>query len=353
MRRETTTDLAAPRPGAIFILVTAVVFGVMPTLARLAYDAGASAVVFQAGRFGVAATALWALHLWRRGFPRVPNLRRAGWVAAMAALTSGVSLGYIGAVEWLPVQRATLTFFTFPLLVGLACHCFGVEKLNRPGAACLLAGFGGLALVIGRGESAAAGGGEWVGYGMAFGASLLAASMFFVLRAAKGEIAGMELTLWVSAASAGIFAAALALGAPSGTPQTAGGWLALLTAGLIYGLGLACLFEGMARVGPLWTAALINLEPVVSLLAAWTILGERLTPPQLAGAALVIGAIVGMRKARAGRGFQPRPESSTPVRESAQESSGGESFRSGIQSPTGQGEKKSSAGGIQNPTKSP
>ena len=287
----------APRPGAVFILVTAVIFGVMPTLAKLTYESGASATVFQTGRFACALLALWAVRLWRRGMPRIPNARRAGWIWAMAIITAGVSIGYIGAVQWLPVQQATLTFFTFPLLVGLTSHCFGVEKMNRWGAACLLAGFGGLALVIGRGAGAE-GENAWIGYGMAFGASLLVTSSFFVLRAAKPEISGMELTLWVLAACVAIFALALALGAPSGVPQTAKGWQALLAAGLIYGIGLACLYEGMARIGPLWTAALINLEPVVSLLAAWTILGERMNPPQLAGAALVIGAIVGMKKAR-------------------------------------------------------
>ena len=292
---------ATPRPGAIFIIVTALIFGTMPTLARLTYEAGGSATVFQAGRFGCATAMLWLFHLWRRGFPRRLNWRRAGWAGAMAALTAGVSIGYIGAVQWLPVQQATLTFFTFPLLVGLACHCCGVEKLNRLGAACLLAGFGGLTLVIGHSGEDSAAAKEWtmwIGYGTAFGASLLVTASFFVLRAAKREIAGMELTLWVAAMCLGIFIAALLLGAPSGTPETAKGWLALLAAGLTYGVGLACLYEGMARIGPLWTAALINLEPVISLLAAWVILGERLTPPQFAGAALVVGAIAGIKKAR-------------------------------------------------------
>ena len=278
-------------------MVTAIVFGVMPTLARLAYDSGASATVFQAGRFACALAALWSFRLWRRGFPRVPNRRRAGWIAAMAALTAGISFGYIGAVQFLPVQRATLTFFTFPLLVGLASHCFGVEKMSRFGAACLLAGFGGLALVVGQGESGAEAR-EWIGYGMAFGASLLVAASFFVLRAARREMEGMELTLWVLAGCLGIFAAALLLGAPSGVPRAASGWMAVAAAGLIYGIGLACLYEGLARIGPLWTAGLINLEPAVSLLAAWAILGERLTPPQLLGAALILGAVVGMKKAR-------------------------------------------------------
>ena len=289
---------ATPQSGAIMIVVTALVFGVMPTLASVAYDSGASATMFQAGRFGCAMVALWAFHLWRRrSFPRGLNMRRAGWVAAMAALTAGVSFGYIGAVQWLPVQQATLTFFTFPLLVGLACHCFGVEKMSRLGAVCLLAGFGGLALVVGEGEGGETGG-EWIGYGMAFGASLLVTASFFVLRAARRDIAGMELTLWVLAWCVGIFFGALALGAPSGVPETGKGWLAVLTAGMTYGIGLACLYEGIARIGPLWTAALINLEPVISLLAAWSVLGERMTPTQLAGAALVLAAIIGIKKAR-------------------------------------------------------
>ena len=42
----------------------------------------------------------------------------------------------------------------------------------------------------------------------------------------------------------GFFIAALLLGAPSGTPETTKGWLALLAAGLTYGVGLACLYEG-------------------------------------------------------------------------------------------------------------
>ena len=46
---------------------------------------------------------------------------------------------------------------------------------------------------------------------------------------------------------------------------------------------------------------------------------------------------IGAGRIGAGRGFQPRPESSTPVQDSAKESSGGGSFRSGIQSPTGAG----------------
>jgi drug/metabolite transporter (DMT)-like permease len=45
-------------------------------------------------------------------------------------------------------------------------------------------------------------------------------------------------------------------------------------------------------IGPVRTAGMMNLEPVVSVAAAALILGERLEPVQLAGCALVLLALM-------------------------------------------------------------
>ncbi len=45
------------------------------------------------------------------------------------------------------------------------------------------------------------------------------------------------------------------------------------------------------RIGTARTAVLANLAPVVALIAAWALLGERLDAPQVLGAALVIGGV--------------------------------------------------------------
>src|SRR5262249_7532213 len=45
---------------------------------------------------------------------------------------------------------------------------------------------------------------------------------------------------------------------------------------------------------PIPAAVLSNIEPLVTIAAAWLILGERLGPLQLLGVALVIAAIIGM-----------------------------------------------------------
>jgi drug/metabolite transporter (DMT)-like permease len=45
---------------------------------------------------------------------------------------------------------------------------------------------------------------------------------------------------------------------------------------------------------------MFNLEPAVTLVAAWMILGERLALIQLAGAALVLGSVLSATVAAAG-----------------------------------------------------
>jgi probable blue pigment (indigoidine) exporter len=55
-------------------------------------------------------------------------------------------------------------------------------------------------------------------------------------------------------------------------------------------------------VDPIRVAILFNIEPVVTITAAWIVLGERLGPIQLLGGLLVIAAIVAMTVLGARRG---------------------------------------------------
>lgn len=69
----------------------------------------------------------------------------------------------------------------------------------------------------------------------------------------------------------------------------------------VVGTALAYLlwFRGIARLPTSIPAFLGLLSPVVAILAGWLIAGETLTPPQLAGIAIVLGAVsVAVRPAR-------------------------------------------------------
>jgi len=81
-------------------------------------------------------------------------------------------------------------------------------------------------------------------------------------------------------------------------PVAPAGWwgLALLT--LLYGTGITILFTVLPRLGVVGNSAVMNVEPVFALVLAWLILGQAIAPVQVAGALIVVGAVIwlGMRK---------------------------------------------------------
>jgi len=56
-------------------------------------------------------------------------------------------------------------------------------------------------------------------------------------------------------------------------------------------VAMTTFLAGMALVGPTRASVLASLEVIVTLVLAFLLLGERLTPWQWAGAALILGAV--------------------------------------------------------------
>jgi drug/metabolite transporter (DMT)-like permease len=59
-------------------------------------------------------------------------------------------------------------------------------------------------------------------------------------------------------------------------------------------------FAGLKRIGPTQAIVCATLEPIVAIGSAAVFLGERLDPPQIAGATVVLAAITGLQLARGG-----------------------------------------------------
>jgi len=81
------------------------------------------------------------------------------------------------------------------------------------------------------------------------------------------------------------------------------GWpLALTMATVLFCGAISFVYSAISMIGPLPTAMMCNLEPVVATTVAFLVLGEAQGPIQILGIGLVIGAIawmqVGDRRAR-------------------------------------------------------
>ena len=98
------------------------------------------------------------------------------------------------------------------------------------------------------------------------------------------------------AATVTILARLRASADPSVLPVNAAGWGGLLGVAALQS-GLAPVyFAGVARIGALKSGMLANIQPVTSIVAAFLLFGEWLTPVQLLGGAMVIAGILIMQR---------------------------------------------------------
>ena len=276
-----------PRLATLFLAGTATIFALGSTVIRFAYDAGAGTLAIVLVRTSFAAAGLGLL----LALGKVP-LRlspRERWAAPLMGLFVG---GYSGAmykgIEYMPVALVVLTFYTYPLFTGLFLWVSGKERLTLARAIALPLAFLGLLLALdvsGRDFS-------WRGAAWA----LLGAIGFTAVLILSGRLFPPQRDtrprtfVMLATASAAAALAALVTGAVY-CPQTAAGWAGLMGSALCYLVARTSILMAAAAIGPTRVAVVMNVEPVASLILTFLILGDRLGPIQLAGAALVVAAI--------------------------------------------------------------
>ena len=277
--------------GVGYLLVACLGFGIAPSLARIAYDAGSDPPTAILMRFTVA-TMVVTLLMRRLGRPlrlAPPVRRQAMGIGLLAGL---LSYGYLSAVARIPVSIAALVFFTFPAMVAVAAHLTGQERLTPVRVAALAAAFAGIALVVGFEPGRTP---DPAGLGLALLAAVCCAASILwtsrVLRRAEPLAVNAHAVLTAMAAYILLVAAQ---GGPA-WPVTALGWAGLGGASAVYAAGFVSLFLAVQLLGPVRVATLGNIEPVIAVSAAVAILGETVTPQQAVGVLVVLAALAGLQ----------------------------------------------------------
>ncbi|HEX6317245.1 MAG TPA: DMT family transporter [Burkholderiales bacterium] len=211
---------------------------------------------------------------------------------AVIALAIGIPLSinnYMinAAIGEIPVPLAVLIFYTWPAITTAASWLLGKERFRWRAAAALALAFAGVALALNVELSAAQAKGVWLALGAAFlwSATFLLTGHFFHGRDTRVP------TLYMMLTALAVFAAACVLTGEVAWPATAAGWSGLGGVGAFYTFALIGLFFASVRIGATRAGFYMNFEPIASVLLAALILGQRLAPVQLAGAALVIAAL--------------------------------------------------------------
>lgn len=293
---------AMPRWVAIAaLLAIALSFGANNVSARLAFEHGTSVTAAVTVRSIVTALAMFAI-IRLQGVALVlpPGVR--GRAMLIGVLLAVQSFCLYSAVARIPVALALLAFNTFPMLLSLISWATGGEAPTRRTLIAMPVALLGLALaldVVGLGGSIA---GRWeeigAGVGWALGAALAWALILHLTVRWLQDVDGRVRSLLTMSVAAVIVLVAGSAGGSIALPDAPAGWLGLVLLCLFYGTAITLLFAVLPRIGAVNNAVVLSFEPIVVLALAWIFLGQSVAPRQIAGAFVVVGAIVYLNAAK-------------------------------------------------------
>ncbi|HEU4679356.1 MAG TPA: DMT family transporter, partial [Terrimicrobiaceae bacterium] len=217
----------------------------------------------------------------------------------MISLGSGVGYavilyGYLGAVNYLPVNLVILIYFIHPLLVGLLALWLGQERLTFASIGALAVALLGLGLVIGFSIEKI----DALGLGLAVTAMVVTAIVIVANSRAMAQAPAISVCFFMMLSAAVILAALFVLFGNFALPSTALSWMGFVGVAIAATTGTLTFLCGMTYVGATRAAMLTNLEPVLGVLFAINVLGERVTLVQGVGILVVIAAIIFMEQQR-------------------------------------------------------
>jgi len=271
--------------GVLLIIVSAVSFGTLAIFGRYAFADGLDIFTLLFLRFTLAAIVIAGLLIFRR--EKIPHGKELYLLIGMGAVGYvGQSFSYLTAIKFASVGLVALLLYLYPVFVAILSTLFLKEKFTR-------LKFVALALAtLGATMTANPQGGKWTGILLALSAAAIYSVYIIVGSGVMKKVSAVSSST-VIFASAGIVYGVLTVVNHPHWPSSSSGWLAIAAITLIATIiPVVTFLAGLKLIGPTDASMLSTLEPVVTvLLAAW-LFGERLSPIILIGGGLILTAVI-------------------------------------------------------------
>ena len=277
------------RAGVFFAIVTAMFLGVITTQAKFVYQHGGNALTLMTVRFAVTSLVVGLILLvlrMKRGSDagnknrsentKLTIITGATWSLAMIC--------YLLSVQYMSVSIAALVLFTFPLMILLVSLFLGTIRFSWILLSLFVMAFIGLGFALLSGQLVS----NPLGIGLALLAAVGACITFFTGARVSQQVDPLTLVFQVSII--GLILAVPLVWQNFSLPDAAG-YLPLAGATTCYILAIICQFNALGRLAPAMVGFVMNLEPVISILAARVMLHETLGTLQWLGIAMVLAAL--------------------------------------------------------------
>lgn len=280
--------------------------------AALSVAAGAALLAFapigmRLSEVGPQATAFWrfvfALPILAVAFalaPAKPNLKDTGVLTA-AGVSFGLDIAlFHAALVLTTVVNATLLSNMTPIFAAAAGWLLFRERVGLGFAAGAgVAIVGAMMLALARARTGHGGEAGLTGDALGLASALFYAGYLVILNAVRKRVS-VRVTMFVTtlASLVVVFVIALILG-ETFWPRTAQGWAVLVGLGVVVHVGgQGLIAAGLGRLPIALSTVLLWIQPVSAAAISWVLFGEALGPMAIMGAALVLGGVFIVQRAR-------------------------------------------------------
>ncbi|HKW69109.1 MAG TPA: DMT family transporter [Candidatus Dormibacteraeota bacterium] len=271
------------------VLVSATAFGTNAIFAKLAYRAGLSTTQTLAFRFVLAALGMWGLALVLGQNPlRFPRRSLLALLGLGAIVYTAQSLSYFLALRTLPASLVVLIVYIYPSLVVAAGWLFMRRPVSLWHIVGLASSFIGLVLLVGGAKVQLS-----AGLVFAIAAPVFYTGYILLSENVMNHVPAVGASAVIMSGAGAAFCVIGALQGQLALPASAAGWAVVAGLALIPTMIAISLFlAGLPRVGAARASLLSTWEPVVTVLLAVSLLGDRFTLPQALGGLLVLVAVI-------------------------------------------------------------
>ena len=271
--------------GILLIAISAASFGTLAVFGRYAYKDGMDIFTVLFLRFGISASFMTVILILRKEhFPQGKILAQLIGMGALGYV--GQSFLYLSAIKYASAGLVALLLYLYPMFVFILSVLVLHEKATSVKVIALILALVGSALTVDPN------GGQLKGALMAIAAALIYSIYIIVGTNVMKHVSAVQSSAIIFASAGAVFGT-LAFANGVHFPESNSGWLAML--GIIVVstiIPVVTFLAGLEIIGPTNAAMLSTLEPVVTvLLAAW-LFGEKLMPIAMAGGGLILIAVI-------------------------------------------------------------
>jgi drug/metabolite transporter (DMT)-like permease len=275
------------------VLGSATAFGTLAIFAKLGYASGLGTEQTLAFRFLLAAIGMLSLAMVIGQNPLRLRRKQLATLFALGGLVyTAQSLTYFIALRSLPASLVVLIAYVYPSLVVVAGWLFLRRAVSLWHWVALAASFAGVAMLVGGARFELSWTLVWP-VALAIASPIIYTGYILIGERVMSSVPAVAASAVIMSGAALAFCLLAALNHELALPRNTSGWAVAVGIALFPTMVAISLFmAGLPRVGAARAALLSTWEPVVTVLLAVVILGDRLSIIQVVGGVLVLVAVI-------------------------------------------------------------